>query len=110
MKIRYLNTKKLGDFEAPAKTSEKNLFKLHENYTKRLEFEKYLCPKGVKPTITSRFKKPRESVDFVSHQMTLARSPKPMAPNEMRFRTSQFLSKHEIQEYLGKLYKMPFKD
>ena len=42
--------------------------------------------------------------------MILARSPKPMGPNELRFRTSQYLSKHEIQEYLGKLYKMPFKD
>ena len=59
MKVRYLNTKSLGDFEAPAKSREKNLFKLQENYAKRLDFEKYLCPKGVKPTITSRFKKPR---------------------------------------------------
>jgi len=42
--------------------------------------------------------------------MVLARSGKPQAPNEMRFRTDQFMSKHEIQEYLGKLYRMPFKD
>ena len=110
MKVRYLHTKSLGNFEAPAKTSEKNLHKLAENYQRRLDFEKYLCPKGVKPTITSRFKKPRPIQEFVSHEMTLARSPKPLATNELRFRTSQYLSKHEIQEYLGKLYKMPFKD
>ena len=110
MKVRYLNTKKMGDFEAPMKTSEKNLHKLVDNYQRRLDFEKYLCPKGVKPTITSRFKKPRESQEFVSHTMTLARTPMPLAPNEMRFRCDNFLSKHEIQEYLGKLYKMPFKD
>ena len=110
MKVRYLNTKNLGDFEAPAKTHEKNLHKLHENYKQRLEFEKYLCPKGVKPTITSRFKTPRPQQEFVSHEIVLARSPKTQATNEMRFRTSQFLSKHEIQEYLGKLYRMPFKD
>ena len=110
MKVRYLNTKSLGDFEAPAKSREKNLFKLQENYAKRLDFEKYLCPKGVKPTITSRFKKPRVQQEFVNHEMLLARTPKPLAPNELRFRCSQYLSKHEIQEYLGKLYRMPFKD
>ncbi len=96
MKVRYLSTKNLGNFEAPAKTSEKNLHKLHENYKQRLEFEKYLCPKGVKPTITSRFKMPRPEHEFVSYEIILARSNKPQAINEMRFRTSQFLSKHEI--------------
>ncbi len=110
MKVRYLNTKNLGNFEAPAKTSEKNLHKLHANYQKRLDFEKYLCPKGVKPTITSRFKKPRESQEFVSHEMTLARTPTTLASNEVRFRCDPFLTKHEIQEYLGKLYRMPFKN
>ena len=69
-----------------------------------------MCPKGVKPTITSRFKKPRESIDFVSHTMELARSHKVMEPNEVRFRCSPFLSKHEIQEYMTKLYRLPFKN
>ena len=59
MKVRYLQDRNLGNFEAPAHSNEKNLHKLHKNYEKRLEFEKYLCPKGVKPTITSRFMKPR---------------------------------------------------
>lgn len=110
MKVRYLNTKNLGNFEAPAKTSENNLHKLHAEYQKRVEFEKYMCPKGVKPTITSRFKKPRESIDFVSHEMVLARTPKALASNEVRFRCQQFMTKHEIQEYLTKLYRMPFKN
>ena len=69
-----------------------------------------MCPKGVKPTITSRFKKPRESQDFVSHEMILSRSNVSLAANEVRFRCSQHLTKHEIQEYLGKLYRMPFKN
>ena len=110
MKVRYLNTKSLGDFEAPAKTKEKDLRKLHQQYQKRVDFEKYMCPKGVKPTITSRFQQPRQSVDFVSHEMVLARTPKQLAPNEVRFRCSQYLSKHEIQEYMTKLYRMPFKN
>ena len=62
-----MTAKHKGDFEAPMKTPEKNVHKLQENYMKRLEFEKYMCPKGVKPTITSRFKKPRPEIDFVSH-------------------------------------------
>ena len=110
MKVRYLNTKNLGNFEAPMNTREKNLHKLADNYQRRLDFEKYLCPKGVKPTITSRFKKPREAQEFVSHEMTLARTPIALGSNEVRFRCDQYLSKHEIQEYLGKLYRMPFKN
>ena len=42
--------------------------------------------------------------------MVLARTNKPLAPNELSFRCAPFLSKLEIQEYLTKLYKMPFKD
>ena len=110
MKVRYLKTDKFGNFEAPMSTKVKDLRQLQDNYQKRLEFEKYLCPKGVKPTITSRFKKPRESIEFVSHEMVLARTPKALAPNELKFRCSPYLSKHEIQEYLAKLYRMPFKN
>ena len=110
MKVRYLNTKNFGDFEAPAKTQTKDLHKLYDNYKQRTEFEKYMCPKGLKPTITSRFKKPRESQEFVSHEMVLARTPKPLKSNELKFRCSPYLSKHEIQEYLGKLYRLPFKN
>ena len=80
MKVRYLQTKELGKFEAPMKSKEKNLHKLHEQYTKREEFTKYLCPKGIKPTITSRFPKERQQVDFVSHEMMLHRSPKDYGP------------------------------
>ena len=69
-----------------------------------------MCPKGLKPTITSRFKKPREQQDFVSHEMVLSRSNVGLASNEARFRCSPHLTKHEIQEYLGKLYRMPFKN
>jgi len=42
--------------------------------------------------------------------MVLSRTKGSLQPNEVRFRCSPFLGKHEIQEYLGKLYRMPFKD
>ena len=58
MKVRYLKSKKFGEFEAPMKTKERSLSKLVGNYQSRLDYEKYMNPKGLKPTITSRFKKP----------------------------------------------------
>ena len=69
-----------------------------------------MCPKGLKPTITSRFKKPREEIEFVSHEMILSRSNVAIEPNQARFRCSPFLTKHEIQEYMSKLYRMPMKN
>ena len=110
MKVRYLETKKLGKFEAPMKTSEQNLHKLHEQYQKRLEFEKYLCPKGMKPTITSRFPKERQEIEFVSHEMLLTRSPKFHGTKAVSFRCSPYLSRPEIKQYLEKLYNLPIED
>ena len=57
MKVRKLNSEKMRDFEAPIKTSEKILYKIHDAYQRRLDFEKYLSHKGVEPTILSRFKR-----------------------------------------------------
>ena len=67
-------------------------------------------PKGLKPTITSRFKRPSTSIDFVSHNILLHRSPKPYGDNEVSFRVNPFLSKPEIKQYLQKLYRMPIQD
>ena len=96
-KVRYLETKELGKFEVPMKTKERDLHRLHAEYQKRLEFEKYLCPKGVKPTITSRFTQERDEIEFVSHEMTLHRSPKDHGTNAVSFRCSPYLSRPEIR-------------
>ena len=64
-------------------------------------------PKGLKPTITSRFKKPSTEIEFVSHNLLLHRSPKPYTENEVSFRCNDFMSKPEIRQYLSKLYSMP---
>lgn len=63
-------------------------------------------PKGLKPTITSNFKKPALELDFVSHEMTLMRSPKTLGKEWASFKMSPFLSKPEIQQYLMKLYNL----
>ena len=66
-----------------------------------------MLPKGLKPTITSRFKKPPTEIDFVSNEMQLQRSPKPYDRNIVCFRTSMELSKPEIKQYLMKIYGLP---
>ena len=54
-KVRYVNLPEYGDFEVPKNKKTYDVNKLYKNYEKRLDFEKYMNPKGVKPTITSRF-------------------------------------------------------
>ena len=85
----------------------KDTHQLQENYAKRLEFEKYLTPNGIKPTITSRFPKERQEIEFLSHRITLARSPKPYDEKTICFRCDPFLSKMEIKQYLTKVYNLP---
>ena len=64
-------------------------------------------PKGLKPTITSRFTKPAQEIDFLNEKMVLARSPKPYKKNVVSFRCDPFLSKPEIKQYLTKVYNLP---
>lgn len=106
-KVRYLETKELGKFEAPMKTRVQSLSKLHKNHTDRLEFEKYMNPNGLKPTITSRFAKPAPEIEFVNHEMLLMRSPKPYDDHTVCFRHNDYLSKPEIKQYMQRLYNMP---
>ena len=106
-KVRYLVDKATGPFEAPMKSDIKDVKQLKKNYSDRLDFEKYMNPKGLKPTITSRFKKPAKEIEFCSHEMSLMRSPKPYDDNTVCFKGDQFLSKPEINQYLSKLYKLP---
>ena len=68
-KVRYLVDRMSGPFEAPMKSEIKDVEKLKKNYTDRLDFEKYMKPKGLKPTITSRFKKPAKEIEFCNHEL-----------------------------------------
>ena len=70
---------------------------MHANYQKRLEWEKYMNPKGFKPTITSNFKKPPQELEFVNHEVLLMRSPKEMEKEWVSFKTTNYLSKPEIK-------------
>ena len=57
-KVKYMFHKNLGNFEVPKYKDSSDVNVLHQNYLNRLDYEKYMNPKGLKPTITSRFKKP----------------------------------------------------
>ena len=57
-KVKYLHTKEHGNFEMPKHKTTTNVNQIYDNYSKRLDFEKYMNPFGIKPTITSSFKKP----------------------------------------------------
>ena len=106
-KVRYLSNPQLGAFEVPKNARFTNLNEAYENYQKRLDFERYMNPKGLKPTITSNFRKPQPEIDFVNHEARLMRSPKDYGKEWVSFRMAPFLSKPEIQQYMMKLYNIP---
>ena len=96
--MRYLQHASLGKFEAPKTGLKTNSLKeLYQNYQNRLNFERYMNPKGYKPTITSNFQKPQPEIEFVNHEMKMMRSPKDYGKDIVCFRMNNFLSKPEIQ-------------
>ena len=73
-KVRYLSHPKYGDFEAPKTVNKKDITTqtqeyMHSQYQQRLQFEKYMNPKGLKPTIPPHFPKPQPEIDFVNIDM-----------------------------------------
>ena len=104
-KMNYFWNKKYGYFSAPKTAQGQLAWKQIENHKKKKDYEKYLNPKGLKPTITSNFQKMGDQQDFVSHNIMLIRSFKPYDnPNIATFKCSPFLSKFEIKQYLMKIY------
>ena len=66
-KIQYVSNPRHGNFEVPKTKNVLNINTLAANYKDRLEYEKYMNPKGIKPTITSRFTKPAQEIEFLNH-------------------------------------------
>lgn len=59
--------KEHGDFELPKGSDMRDLREILKANKQRQEWEKYMNPKGIKPTITSNFPKEGPEIDFVSH-------------------------------------------
>ena len=106
-KVKSIYHKNWGNLEFPKNRKTTYIKDIAKNESRRKDFEKYMNPGGIKTTITSRFKTPPKEIEFVSHEMILARSPKPYDKNIISFRCSPFLSKPEITQYLSKVYKLP---
>ncbi|CAI2382040.1 unnamed protein product [Moneuplotes crassus] len=103
-KMNYLRHKDYGQFSTPKSHNGACVQELINNHKHKLDYEKYLNPKGLKPTITNNFPKMGTEHDFVSHQMLLYKSFKPYKRNVASFRCSPFMTKPEIKQYLMKIY------
>ena len=71
--------------ECPKNPEDNKLSSIYKNYQARLNWEKYMNPKGLKPTITSNFPKEGAEIDFVSHTARLTRSHKPYDKQNIMF-------------------------
>ena len=110
IKMRYMRHREYGFFSASKLDCKTKLVsEMIENHKKKKEFEKYMNPKGLKPTITSNFDKMGDEQDFVSHNIMLMRSFKPYKSNIACFRWNPYLSKPEIKQYLMKIYNLNVK-
>jgi ribosomal protein L23 len=105
-KIRYLKSRDLGYFEAPKYSKNPELRYLVDRYKQRLEYEKYMNPKGIKTTVTSNFPKFGPSIDYADPKIFLIKSPKIYEEDEVKFFVDKNLSKYEIKQFLEKCYKL----
>ena len=105
-KVRYLNSKDFGYFEAPKRTKSQELKYLVDRYKQRVEYEKYMNPHGLKLTWTSRLPKTGDTIDFMNPKFYLVRSGKEYEADEIKFLVDNNMSKDEIKQFFEKMYKI----
>jgi ribosomal protein L23 len=106
-KIKYLNSKAYGYFEAPKTGDNRELRFLVDRYKQRLEYEKYFNPKGYKITWNSRLPKTGITLDYVNLKCFLVRTNKQYEKdNLIKFLVDKKLSKVEITQFIEKLYQI----
>jgi len=105
-KVRYLQSKDYGYFEAPKKSKYPELRYLVDRYKQKQEYEKHMNPKGYKMTWTSNFPKVGDTVDFVNPKFFLVRSGKRYEDNEVKFMVDNKMNKDEIKQFFEKLYRI----
>ena len=109
-KMRYLKSKDYGYFECSKHPKVPEVRHLADMYKQRLEYEKYLNPKGYKYTWSSSFPKIGDTIDFANPKLFLVRSEKNYAENEIKFLVDKKLSKIEINQFIQKLYNFRVRD
>ena len=85
-KLKYLVSEKYGYFEAPKIRGDRELKTIVHNYQQRTEYDKYMNPKGLKYSFTSRFPKYGDQHDFVNFNAFLVRSIKEYESNSLKFK------------------------
>ncbi len=108
-KLIYAQHPLYGALELPKHPSGANGGNIRiqaQKYQQRLEFEKYLNPKGLKPTITSKFPQPQQRVDFANLMIYRVPTEKYYGPGVLCFRSPVGLSKPEVKQFLTKLYDL----
>jgi ribosomal protein L23 len=108
-KYRYLISKKFGYLEAPKISHNRELKFLAESYQQRLEYQKYMNPKGLRYSVTSNFPKIGETHNLPDFKFFLTRTDKMYDDNCVKLEIEQSLSKPEIKQIFEKLYNIPTK-
>jgi ribosomal protein L23 len=104
-KFRYVEHPKYGYFEAPLRSNRREVKYLIDDYRNKLEYERFLNPKGLKYTITSNFPKIGDTHDYIDPKLFLVRSGKQQPKNSIKFKVDESISKPEIKQIVEKLYK-----
>ena len=110
LKIRYLNSNKYGYFEAPKTRGPREIKTIVNNYKQRVEYEKYMNPKGLKYSFTGRFPKFGDQFDFVNFNAFLVRTNKKLENNALKFKIPKNMSKPEIRQFFSKMYSMDIEE
>jgi len=104
--IKYIKSKAHGYFEAPKFSKNRSLNHLVFQYKQKLEFEKYMNPKGLKYSITSNFPKVASEIELTNPNIYLVRTNKKYPANFAKFNVPMNYSKFEIKQFLEKMYQV----
>jgi ribosomal protein L23 len=109
-KYRYLISKKYGYLEVPKISKNRELKNLADNFKQKQEYEKYMNPKGLRYSVTSKFPKIGDTYDLPDLKFFLTRTDKMYHKNFLKLEVEDNLSKPEIKQIFEKLYQVPLKD
>lgn len=107
--IKYLKSKDKGYFEAPKFSKNRSLNHLVFQYKQKLEYEKYMNPKGFKYTYTSAFPQMATEIHLTNPNIYLVRTGKNYPANFAKFNVPMNYTKFEIKQFLQKMYQVKIK-
>ena len=104
----YVKDPKLGIMQVPKSLRFSNMYDIIKINQKKMEFEKYLLPFGLKPTLPYSLEYEAPHHQFLNLNVILMPTvPGKEKPNCLYFKTGTEVSKFELKQYLMKLYNLP---